>query len=515
MPKTNSKLLFELIKKLSGSEKRHFKLMNNHLLKAEPPKYLQLFDLIDKSKVYNEEKLKLKIYGSAEVTGKKFTVLKSYLYDFILTSLQQYDQDDSVEYKLSSMMLNIRGLYKRGMYVHGLQIINKAKKLASKYELPTFLIRILDWERKIKLHLVSHKQYMAAEPDHRQEILTSADQIKRTIVLKGIFNQLIVLRQWKNLRTVMSDPEWANTLKLVSTNSDELRSIEEKMNLNRILAIRAAFERAPQKTYFHQRKLVEILENNKLVEKENPFYGIASINNFVNSCISLKRFEEAAEYNERLLKKNAITEEDKYYKRYFYVLNQLQYLVRVARFKEAKKELEAFIDFPQQFGKEISINLQFIFTQVYLGLNNHEKALEWNNQMLYVRNKELRKDLLSMGRMLNLMIHFDLHNFILIDSLLRSTKYFLKSAETLMIYEQKMLRAFRRLIQTPEKKKQLEIFRKVRSELQKLIDEKPRENIYVEAIYLIPWLDSKIKNKKIAQTIKEEYEALYLNVEVK
>ena len=86
--------LFALIKSLSKSEKRQFKLFANRLEVNKDAKYLQLFDLLDKMKDYNEEDiLKAKIVKKVQLAN-----LKNHLYGQILVSLRMHPTNQKRDY---------------------------------------------------------------------------------------------------------------------------------------------------------------------------------------------------------------------------------------------------------------------------------------------------------------------------------------------------------------------------------------------------------------------------------
>ena len=83
MAKTPSNKLFHLVKSLSGSEKRYFKLFVSAKENGNN-KYEQLFDAIDTQAEFNDDALRLTIYGDEPIETRKFSELKAYLYDLIL-----------------------------------------------------------------------------------------------------------------------------------------------------------------------------------------------------------------------------------------------------------------------------------------------------------------------------------------------------------------------------------------------------------------------------------------------
>jgi hypothetical protein len=68
MARIPSMHLFELVKSMNASEKRHFKLANNL---QKDSKYMLLFDKIDTMQVYEEDKLKKKLYINVSSDEKK------------------------------------------------------------------------------------------------------------------------------------------------------------------------------------------------------------------------------------------------------------------------------------------------------------------------------------------------------------------------------------------------------------------------------------------------------------
>ena len=143
MPKTPSAKLFRLIKSLSGSEKRYFKLFVQKG-NGTTNKYLLLFDAIDAQETFDEGALKQIIYDKKALSSRKYSELKSYLYELILKALQAYDEKSSVDYQLKSLLLSVRSLYKRSLFDDCYALLRKAKK-----QFPSLN---LDFEMTIKLY---------------------------------------------------------------------------------------------------------------------------------------------------------------------------------------------------------------------------------------------------------------------------------------------------------------------------------------------------------------------------
>ena len=95
--------LFELIKSLSKSEKRYFKLISSRHTIGDENNYVRLFDFIDKQDVYNEKQLFIEFNGEAFL--HRFSITKKRLYNHVLNALYEFYSSSSID--LSDSMFNI------------------------------------------------------------------------------------------------------------------------------------------------------------------------------------------------------------------------------------------------------------------------------------------------------------------------------------------------------------------------------------------------------------------------
>ena len=139
--------LFELIKSLSQTEKRFFKVYATRHIIGKKNIYSKLFDAIAKQDEYDEEKIIAKFKGQNFV--KYFASEKYYLYNMILDSLNSYHAESSVEYMLNRMLHFSEILYKKTLYEQCVKIIERAEKIAWKYEQFNELHKIVSTKRKL------------------------------------------------------------------------------------------------------------------------------------------------------------------------------------------------------------------------------------------------------------------------------------------------------------------------------------------------------------------------------
>ena len=82
-----SHYIFELIKSMTQTEKRYFKMFVS-VFEQKNKTYLKLYNAIDKQKEYDEKALKKKLANERFINH--FAVVKNKLYNAILKSLRFY-----------------------------------------------------------------------------------------------------------------------------------------------------------------------------------------------------------------------------------------------------------------------------------------------------------------------------------------------------------------------------------------------------------------------------------------
>ena len=195
MSKTPSNKLFKLVKSLTGTEKRYFKVFVNSRQGDRESKYLVLFEAVEAQTKFDDEALKKLVYGSAVVQTRKYSELKSYLYDLILKTLQGYDEKTSIDFRLKNRLQSIRVLYKRSHYQECIELLDKAKKLAYKYEAFLSIVEILNWEKRVA-YALENIEFLDSELERiDQEEKYCLDQIRNLSIYRNILYKLIISRR--------------------------------------------------------------------------------------------------------------------------------------------------------------------------------------------------------------------------------------------------------------------------------------------------------------------------------
>src|SRR5215510_7294034 len=146
-----SDILFQLIKSLEKAEKRHFKLYIKRSSAKEDLKVIQLFDAVDKLQDYDEKLLLKKLPGTEK---RQLYNLKTHLYGEILASLRLLKSADSIDLQLNEQFDYAHILYKKGLFIQSLRLLDKAKETARANQKYNFLTLVLSLEKRIEsLHI--------------------------------------------------------------------------------------------------------------------------------------------------------------------------------------------------------------------------------------------------------------------------------------------------------------------------------------------------------------------------
>jgi len=134
MTNAHKDALFVLVKSLSKSEKRQFKLYVGRLGVNADAKFLALFNLLDKIKQYDEKV----ILESGIVKKAQLSNLKAHLYKQILVSLRLNPVNQNIRVQIREQLDFATILYQKGLYKQSLKILDKAKA-------EVFLIEQTNW----------------------------------------------------------------------------------------------------------------------------------------------------------------------------------------------------------------------------------------------------------------------------------------------------------------------------------------------------------------------------------
>ena len=143
--------LFQLIKSLSKSEKRQFKLYVGRLGVNTDSKFLNLFNFLDKATRYEESA----ILESGIVKKQQLANIKAHLYKQILISLKLSPSHRNIRAQIREQLDFASILYHKGLYRQSLKILDKAKELAISNEEKNLAYQVVELEKVIESQYIT------------------------------------------------------------------------------------------------------------------------------------------------------------------------------------------------------------------------------------------------------------------------------------------------------------------------------------------------------------------------
>jgi len=277
----------------------------------------------------------------------------------------------------------------------------------------------------------------------------------------------------------------------------------------------------------YRKALISIMECHPEKLKENVTNYLVAVYNILGTCLSMKNYEELENYINklRLLEKTHQTRISKT-NRMNIVLGSLFYELRIffgrgefrllsQKLLELEKELEIF---SSMIIKSDELYFYYLLAYSYFGAEKFEESLVWINKILNDKNVHSETKLNNASRILNLIVHYELGNWDLLEYLTASLyRDFKKSNYTT---EKVLIDLLKQLPDISNKMQKRNLFRQTINILRN--DTHPAGSISkkdesagpveiqntfanIAEIDLESWLESKAKGKKFNDIVREKY----------
>lgn len=503
--KTPSDDLFQLIQSLNKPEKRYFKLYAaRHALKGEN-QYLRLFNAIERQKEYDEAQLRKKF--PEEAFTRQLHVAKNYLYSIILASLRSYNERRA-EDQFYTQLRNAQLLFDKGLYQQSEKAFAKAKGAAAEHERFLQLLEVYRWEHQIahsRNDFVKLEAYVARGLQEEFELL---DKYRNFLEFQAL-NDSVFIPYWKK-GAVRSESEKAALDQLFEqpqfSSADHARSFNARYFYHNARFSYHLFRDEPERSYEHVTQLVQMFETRPIKGRMVRQYSSALINLYIvqqrlghygDIPDTLRKLREvpadSLEQRRRLFVRSFNLEVDFYLSRGQFGAGVAQLREREALFRQYEEEVNA----QQRLG------LYYNLAYLHFGAADYDQALDWVNLLLQDPALDTRQDIHCFGRLLNLIIHYELRNDQLLEYIVQSTSRFLSKRERLFRVESVMLQLMRHYPGWLTPKARTEGFRQLIGELNELQQDEFERKAF-EYFDFVSWMESKVEGAGFEELVKSK-----------
>ncbi len=504
--------LFELIKSLTKSEKRYFKLMSSRHTIGDENNYVRLFDFIDRMEVY-DEKLVLKEFKD-EALVNRFSITKKRLYDHILGALDAYYLATSEEAQLNKMLHGADILFNKSLYDQAVRQLRSAEKLAIKLEKFAILVDIQKRQKK----LLENQGY--------NKVLDKKE-------LDALYEQDIQNLDWLKLNAQL----WKikSSLFYDLSRKGKARSEQEKLAYREVLTDLP--ENIPQESGFENHYLFyhirsayyyaigeldrsfEMLENNcrlfeenekAIVKNLNSYFSLLTNTIYVSERLGLKSYSQQVLDRLKQLpeKYGESMSEDLKIKCFASTASiELGWLTNQGDYDLADKKMPWFEKGIKEYGDKISpvrlAYIQFKIAAVYLAKGDLQLSLKYVNEIL--NNTELDKndDILAFTHILNLLIHLELRKKELLHYEVKNTQRFLKNRNRLYPFERVFIKFLVKQLKAENLIEEQELWESFHLELEDFHEDE-FENLALEFFDIKSWAASKFSGRSFKLIVQEQ-----------
>lgn len=500
--------LFDLIKSLTKSEKRFFKL--HSALQSGEKNYLRIFDAIDKQKVYDEDAIKQ--HFARETFIRHFPSEKNHLYKLILKALRAYHAESSVGGLLKQHINNIEILFGKALYTEAGKILQRAKRLARQHERFYYWFVLLSWEK-----MLIEEAYQTGDFTTDLNVLIKEEDL----VMAKLQNLAAYNVLYAKVNYVFRSDGYVRT--------DEEHAIVEEISDHPLIKGKntALSERASTICHYTQGfcywakrdwtmgyskflRVKEILDKHPLLKQDLPKRYVRTLYYLIQCEIELGDHAHILEHIKTLRglpSKPGFGDIDiklQVFSNSY--LSELRHFDRTGEYDKAVKLEEPILEGMARMGdklpKEFELEFYFLLATVQFGAGNMNRSLHWLNRVLNDPEPALRQDIFTYARLFNLVVHYELGNFELLVYIVRSTQRFLNKRHRAYGVEAAMIEHIKKLARTTSPATRKELFLSLKDNLDELMKD-PNESTVLKYFNVVAWVKAKAEEATYADVVKK------------
>ena len=500
--------LFHLIKSMTKSEKRQFKLYSGRLESNSNAKYLALFAVLDNCKSYDEKS----IYAKTTISKKQLANVRANLYEHLLKSLRLSPHLKTTPIKLREQLDFATILYNKGLYKQSLNILDRAKQQAIDLDEKTMAYEIVEFEKVIE------SQYITRSLDSRADNLAiSARDLSIQNVLTSKLSNLSLQIYSFLLKNgyAKNEDDFERTKTYfhyhLPSYEDAHLGFREKLFLYMAHLWYSLVIQDFRSSYRYASKWVELFEDRPKMIHAYPVHYLKGKNYLIESLFFLRYYSkfkiqltelELISKNEKIIT-NSNTETLAFLYSRYNQLNQhylkgsfILGLEDVSRIELELKKFSSKID-----SHHVMV-FYYKFASIYFGAENYKACIYNLNKIIDNKELGMRQDLLCYSRLLNLIAHFEAGLDEDLDRLIRDTFKFLIKMDDMHLVQAEIM-VFLKNLNSILPSELPNAFIALHKNL-KALENHPYEKRSFLYLDIISWLESKINNEPIHKVIKRK-----------
>lgn len=512
MTNAHKDTLFVLIKSLSKSEKRQFKLYVGRLGVNTDAKFLALFNLLDKMKKYDEKI----ILDSGVVKKTQLSNLKAHLYKQILVSLRLNPVNQNIRVQIREQLDFATILYQKGLYKQSLKILDKTKTTAIENEEKNIAYEIVELEKVIETQYITR-----SIPDRADELSIQAKELSEQNVMTSKLSNLSLQLYGMMLKVgyVRSDEDYQKVKKYFEKHLPKFQledlGFREKLWLYKAHLWYSFLTQDFLSCYKYSSKWVDLFYEQEKMIYLNPVFFLKGNHYLLESLFFVRyssQFKETLERLENIVRSKDFPKNDNIDSLAFLYINSNKlnqhflegtfekglYLINIIEYGINKHS--------DRIDEHHVMIFYYKIACLYFGVGDNKNCILYLKKIINNKNLKMREDLMCFARVLSLVAHYEAGMDYHLEVQLKSTYKFLLKMNDLHAVQKEMIKFLRKLGDIYPHELNNE-FQKLYKELKKY-ENHPYEKRAFLYLDIISWLESHLQNKPVGQIIKEKAKTL-------
>ena len=464
--------LFQLIRAMTPSEKRHFRL-GNPVRKADNPspnggeeanQFLLLFNVLERQEIPDEEAAMKKLRISERT---RFTRIKNYLYKTLLESLEDYYRESQIDAQFFHLINRAQILLSKRLFAQASRQLAKAEKLAADKGNGTYSLIVLTMQidRLMRSEDLDAVETLLEgyEPRKAELLERSADYLdlhmiksKATWLLRRSEEATGRRRDWV---IELGNHPLLKELKYPEDTEFTLYHY----NLNGLIH---GMLGQPEEDYRNRLAYLHTYQNNKSYVQRWPINYIIALGNVAGTAAQIGSYDELFTCTREMRAfldrggiKNSTSLES--------IVNVRSYALELDAYtilsSDEKKLLiqnleRSFQMYQHETAEVWQIIMRYGIGRHYFETRDWGTALEWLGPVLHQGDDRLYPELQVASRILYVLAHFEMANDRYLDGYLRQLKQWLRQRKQSWEPVQALLQAIRTLLQTKPRNYPVDLF---------------------------------------------------------
>lgn len=428
--------LFNLINSLDKAERKNFRLYaSRNSNSSKSPKFLRLFDLIDKQKEYDEVKLKNQI---GKITNSQFSNLKRNLATQVLKSLRLIHIQKEMNLQIREQQDFAQILYGKGMYLQSLKVLDRAKSLAIKSNHNFLLLEILEFEKLIESRHITRSRKIKNKVEN---LIDTSTEVKNTVANStDLANlNLKISGMYIKMGHVKSETEKFFVKEYFDTHIEHIKvhdmSFMEQIHLHQAKMWYHYILLDFEKCVLHCKSWVDLFNEKPIMIQKDPDLYMRGLHYLLIAAFYVRDYDTFFQYYEIFekffKKKSKAFNKASEFIHFIYGYNaKLNNHFIKGDYQQAEELIPQILKKIKQLDLVMDTHRKIIFyykiAWIYFAQNKWSKAIDYLNKIENLERVHLRDDILCYCKLITLICHLELKNHEWVDNQIINTRRFCK-----------------------------------------------------------------------------------------